>query len=431
MATSRLPVSRPSLSPHVRQRVSAALLSLSDGEAERLRLRRRQYRSGEIIVRRGVHGGFVGVVDTGTVAIISYTPGGRPFTAPLAPGESFMLPDGVRCDVTIQAVTEATLWMLDQADIARLRSTAPTTEPAALPAPKPRRRAAYRSTAWPLGVLRVIGALSMIALVVVLLASPTGQGFCADVLYARGLHYVEQHQLEAAEHQFNAALSVNPAHAASYDALGYIYDQQGRGEEALSAFEHAVTLDAESDVAHNNLGVVQAHLGMTQTALANLQRAAELGINASTINVNLGNLYLLSGDWLNAGRAYREALRMNPRLAVTHYNLGFVYYRQQQFANAYGEFKRALELDPDLASAHVGLGVLDFERGDLVVAQAAFLRATELDSQDAVAYFYLGLTQKLLGEQAQSLAAFEQVLDLTGPSLIREQAERHLQEFQH
>ncbi len=404
------------------------LRSASDESLARIRsqLRLHTYADGEIIVRRGGRGGFVGIIESGEAVLISYTPGGRAFNVPLKAGECFTLTNTKRSSVTIRAVTPVTLWILKQVDVRHLMAGAGTRPSAKTGTAASRARpAAFRRRLEELVLVSLI-----VAVVSVAAQSPAGRVLRADMRYARGLRELEQQQWAAAEHHFQTALKFDPTHAASYNGLGYIYDRQGKGEAALAAFEQAAALNADSDVIQNNLGVVREHFGMTAAALANLQRAAELGINAPAIYVNLGNLYLSLEDWVNAGRAYREALRLSPRLAIVHYNLGFVYYRQRQFANAYGEFKRALELDPQLAVAYVGLGVLDFEDGDLAAAQAAFSRATELDSHNAVAYFYLGLTQKVLGDVGQSAAAFQRVLDLvTIPTLMREQATRHLQEF--
>jgi Tfp pilus assembly protein PilF len=429
MAAASAQEPRTSFDIHRLRRFSL-LMTLSDEALAQVapHLQRRQYSSGETIIRYGVRGGFLGIVEAGELAVISRTPGGRTFVAPLRSGEFFALTDGARSSAAIRAVTDATLWMLNQAALFDLGSSSASISPATVQTTQ--KQDFVRTKSQHHWLFCSVLVLLIVALTSVVWSSSPGQHFRADVLYAQGVRYLERQQLNAAKQQFEAALAVNSRHAASYTGLGYVLDQEGRGEDAWRAFERALNLDAESDVAQNNLGVVQMYFGANDVALENLQRAAELSFNVPSIYVNLGNLSLSLGDWINAGRAYREALRLNPRLAVTHYNLGFVYYRQQQYPDASREFKRALAFDPNLAAAYLGLGVINFEQGNLEAARVAFQRASELDPQDAVACFYLGLTHKLMGEYAEAAAAFERVLDLTSTSLIYEQTELHLKGFE-
>jgi tetratricopeptide (TPR) repeat protein len=399
------------------------------------RLQRRQYAAGETILRCGIRGGLLGIVEAGQVDVIFQTPGGRRLTTTLHPGDFFTLDSESPCSAAVRAVTPVTLWTLNLAEIA-----GPSQRPPSVSRSSTARLPGFWPTAtWlatPLNALQQRPRLVKFSLVVVAilliwatLTSSGGQTFLGDLRYARGYWYLEQGRTDAALQEFEAALEINPAYAASHNALGYVYYQQGQLERALVAFEQASRMDPDSDVIQNNLGLVHNHRGEANKALESLLRAAELSNNVPQVYVNLGNLYLAEGDWLNAGRAYREALRINPKLAVTHHNLGVAHYRLRQLADARNEFDRALQLDPDLEAAYLGLGVVAFEQSQFRRAETAFQHAVELDPQDAVAFFYLGLIHKSLNYQEQAIEAFERALGLTSDPVVRQQAECYLREL--
>jgi tetratricopeptide (TPR) repeat protein len=414
---------------------SLAPLKSKDLDWVQQRLQRRQYTAGETILRRGVHGDFLEIVEAGQVDIIFQTPGGRNLTTTLHPGDHFSLPSESPSSAAVRAVTPATLWTLNQAEVAGLSRRLSSVSPSST-ARLPGFRLLVDWLATPFNAVQQrprLAKFSLAAVAILLiwaaLTSPRGQTFLADLCYARGCRYLEQGQANAALQEFEAALKMNPVHAASYNALGLVYYQQGQLERALVAFEQASHVDPDSDVVQNNLGLVYNHRGETDKALQNLHRATDLSNNVPQVYVNLGNLYLAEDDWLNAGRAYREALRLNPKLSMTHHNLGVAYYRLRQLADARSEFDRALQLDPDLEAAYLGLGVVAFEQSQFRRAQTAFQRAVELDPQDAIAYFYLGLTHKGLDHQDQAIEAFERALGLTCDPVVREQAEWYLREL--
>jgi superkiller protein 3 len=399
------------------------------------RLQRRQYAAGETILRCGIRGGLLGIVESGQVDVIFQTPGGRYLTASLQLGDFFTLDSDTSSSAAVRAVTPATLWTLSQADVARLDRRRPS-----VPRSSTARLLGYQFPvkwlATPFNALQQRPRLARFSLAIVAilltwatLTSPRGQTFLADLRYARGCWYLEQGQASAALQEFEATLKINPAHAASHNALGYVYYQQGQLEEALVALEQAACTAPDSDAIQNNLGLVRNHRGEADKAMESLRRAADLSNNVPQVYVNLGNLYLAEGDWLNAGRAYREALRLNPKLAATHHNLGVAYHRLRRLADARSEFDRALQLNPDLEVAYVGMGVVAFEQSQFRRAQAAFQRAVDLDPQDAIAYYYLGLSHKSLDHQDQAIVAFERALGLTSDPIVREQAECYLREL--
>jgi tetratricopeptide (TPR) repeat protein len=411
------------------------LASLKSKDVDRVqhRLHRRQYTAGETILRRGVHGGFLGIIGAGQVDIIFQTPGGRQLVTALHPGDFFTLRSTAPSSAMVRAATSVVLWILDHADATALGlHFLPVSHSSPVQVSRHWLPVGWLVT--PLSILQQRPRLVRLNLVVVAIlllwaALTPGRRLLADLHFLRGSQYLEQAQVDAALREFEAALRTNPTHAESYNALGCVYYQQGRLDQALLAFEHASRLVPNSDVIQNNLGLMHNHRGEIDQALESLHRAAELNGNVSQVYVNLGDLYLAEREWVNAGRFYREALRLNPKLPVTHHNLGVTYYRLHQWADARSEFEQALYLDPNLEAAYLGMGIIAFEQNQFSESQAALWRAVELDPEDAVAFFYLGLAHKSMGHQEQAIGAFGRALGLTSDPIMREQAKWHLKEL--
>jgi tetratricopeptide (TPR) repeat protein len=407
-----------------------ASLNSNDLNWVQQRFERRRYEAGETILR-SVREGFLGLLEQGEIVVISQTAGTQSHSATLHPGDHFStLTDDRRAanTTTVRAVTPTVLWFLYQDDCAILEQQRGSS--AGVYKTRPLGSQIFlRIKSWEPHIRRFGLVVAVILFIWTIFVSALGQSFRADLRFAIGSRYLQRGQLDAAMRQFQAAIRIDPLHAASYGALGDIYFQRGRWVEALAAYERASILDPDSDVIQNNLGVVRGHQGDGIGAVESLRQAADLGGNAFQVHVNLGNQYLANGDWLNAGRAFREGLRLDPNLPMTRYNLAVTYYHLGRYTDAREEFERALQLDPDLAPAYAGVGILAFEEGQFSAAQVAFQRATELNPHDATVYFYLGLVGRSMEQPQQAIAAFRSAFDLTADPTVKQQAEWHLKEL--
>ena len=134
------------------------------------------------------------------------------------------------------------------------------------------------------------------------------------VLSRRGL-------LDAAEHEFRAALAIDPGHAASLYNLGVILAAKGDTAGARADYEAALRLDPGLAEAHNSLGT----------------------------------LYSAEGEQEKAIACYRTAIRLDPDLADPHNNLGAALGANDDLNGALTEIEKAIQLAPDRASYHENL----------------------------------------------------------------------------
>ena len=141
--------------------------------------------------------------------------------------------------------------------------------------------------------------------------NPTGIPAAADApdkLVRRGLLAQQRGDLEGAERDYRAALSLAPEHPHAIHYLGVAAYQRGRADEALPMLQRAVALVPHEPEFHNNLGLV----------LAALDRNAE------------------------AAAAHREALAYRPDHAGAWNNLGLALHAQNDLAGAIEAFRHAL-----------------------------------------------------------------------------------------
>jgi len=385
-------------------------------------LQQRAYEAGETILHQGQACEFLGIVKDGKVDVVSQTPGGRSLVVPVSPQASFFVDGSAPSTVKVQASTPAVLWHLSASDFETLKQRLAKDAQSRIH----RWYSFINTLRHKRSLTRIMAALTLLLLVWGALNLPPGRKFRADVCYARGLLHIERGEDGLASQDFVAALKLDPAHASSYGALGYLYYMHGDLDRARIALERAARRDATSDVIQNNLGVVRHQLGQDEASLNHFLRAADLSRNVAQVYANLGDAYMRQGDWQNAGRAYREALRIDYKTSETHFNLGVAYYYLGQLENAQGEFMRALQLNPWLGEAYLGLGLIDYEADNLEGAQLAFQQAVNSQSPNPTAYFYLGLTEKRLQNKDHAVSAFERALGLTDDLVMRQQAEWHL-----
>ncbi|MGI9234632.1 MAG: tetratricopeptide repeat protein, partial [Woeseiaceae bacterium] len=77
---------------------------------------------------------------------------------------------------------------------------------------------------------------------------------------------------EAARSVLDAALALNPNHAAALNQLGMLLRKNGKFLEAESAYLKAVTVNPDYALAHYNLGVLnELHLQRLDIALQNFE----------------------------------------------------------------------------------------------------------------------------------------------------------------
>ncbi|MEJ7618098.1 MAG: tetratricopeptide repeat protein [Pyrinomonadaceae bacterium] len=311
----------------------------------------------------------------------------------------------------------------------------------------------------------------------------------ARALNLLGVVRAEQLRHQDAEALFKRALTSEPNFADARANLALLYRATNRLAEAATEFEEALRLNA-AHAASNLVGVLRrlasdAHQGAEfEKALAHLLRAKQIAPTDADVLFEFAMvalrlalhddavealaaalkkrpdepklIYALArgqmsrGEKLESERLFRRYVALKPEDASGHYGLGHALASLQNNAEAKQHFARSLELQPvqteapyqlgllayaeneveaarawfakvlarygDHVGALVGMGLVNYNNKEYEQARHHLVKAIALDARDIKAHYYLGLTYARIGDKESA----RRELDIAG-KLEREQ----------
>ncbi|PYE27953.1 tetratricopeptide repeat protein [Paraburkholderia silvatlantica] len=217
-------------------------------------------------------------------------------------------------------------------------------------------------------------------------------------LLARAKQHFTAGRIDAAEHDLQAILQTNPAHAGALEAMSFVYatreDYVRAAEFAWQAAQPATTLPEQLQQAARICQLAQRHaqaVALCERLLALAPDHAEAlhGAAMSLIQLEEGEAALV----------YLARLaRRYPNSAQVQYNRGTLLGALDRYDEELDAYRRAIELKPNFAAAYVNLGVAlrDLHRFDDALRQ--FKKALSIDTNDAGARTNRAQTNLLLGE---------------------------------
>jgi tetratricopeptide (TPR) repeat protein len=208
-------------------------------------------------------------------------------------------------------------------------------------------------------------------------------------------------ELNAAERDYRALLSVAPQHAEARHLLGVLLHQTARHAEAVEELKRAIAADGTQGVYHNHLGAALGASGETDAAEVAFREALRLMPGDAQTHYNLAALAGMRGDAAAAGSGYREAVRLNPKFAEAWFNLGNVLRDQRQYGEAADCYRQALAANPRYLKAGLSLGAVLRLAGRLEESADAYRQLTATHPRNAEAHFRLGsVLQEILRPEA-------------------------------
>ena len=135
-------------------------------------------------------------------------------------------------------------------------------------------------------------------------------------LFLRASIADKQNNMDEAEKDLRAVLSIDPNNAAALNSLGYMYADRGiKLPEAVTILKKAVDLDPQNYAYLDSLGWAYFKQGQYQTAEAELQKATDRNPSDPTLHDHLGQamerngkLKLAIGQWERALVEYSHSL---------------------------------------------------------------------------------------------------------------------------
>ena len=130
-----------------------------------------------------------------------------------------------------------------------------------------------------------------------------------EVLFARGVAYERNGQIEKASADMMSALLIDPAQAQILNYLGYMWVDNGMNiEQAFELLQKAHTLEPHDGAITDSLGWAYYKRGQYERALAYLQRATEQEPESPEIYDHLGDAYAKLGNTGQAQLEWQRAL---------------------------------------------------------------------------------------------------------------------------
>ena len=210
--------------------------------------------------------------------------------------------------------------------------------------------------------------------------------------YLRGRHHWNRRTASALDlsvSEFERALAIDPAHAASfagiadsYVILG-VYGHRQPDDvmpKAKAAAEQALAVNPSLAEAHTSLACVRA---------------------------------LYEWDWPAADAGFRRAIAHNPQYATAHqwYAMNCLVPRGR-FDAARSELDRASALDPLSLAVNTSVGLLHFYSRQLESAAAKLKETLELNRDFGTAYYFLGHVDIAMGRYDEAVRVLEHAVTL-------------------
>ncbi len=185
--------------------------------------------------------------------------------------------------------------------------------------------------------------------------------------YSMGAVYLNNNNLDEAIRFFNKALSLDPRHYQSLNALGLTYSLKRDLKEAEKSFLKCLEISPAFMEARNNLGMIYQEMGFPDRAEEEFKKATADANYASKElpYYNLARLYSLRMNWETALFYVDKAIQANARYHLGHALRGHILESQGKLPEAIESYKQAVRLLPSDVTYKFSLASAHFKNGDL------------------------------------------------------------------
>jgi len=185
--------------------------------------------------------------------------------------------------------------------------------------------------------------------------------------YNIGLFYLNSNNIDDAIKYFNKALSLDPRHYQSLNALGMANSMRGNLQEAINLYQKCLQISPNFAEAHNNLGTIYQEIGDLDKAEGEFRKVIEDPnyTHKELPYYNLARLYFTREDFEKARSYVDIAVKLNTRFALAYNLLGLILENQNNLFGAIESFKMAVKIVPDDVNFNFNLGAAYFKNDDL------------------------------------------------------------------
>jgi Tfp pilus assembly protein PilF len=164
-------------------------------------------------------------------------------------------------------------------------------------------------------------------------------------------------KLDDAKRHYERALEIDPNSGEVRSGYAYVLERLGRADDARAEYEKAIRLSPKEARLFYTYGAFLDKRGELDAAIAQYKRALAIDSNLADAHSELATALLTKGDTKNAEQHYLAAARLDPKRADVHSNLGSLLLREGRTTQAIVQYEEALRLDPNLTEAAENLRV--------------------------------------------------------------------------
>jgi tetratricopeptide (TPR) repeat protein len=185
--------------------------------------------------------------------------------------------------------------------------------------------------------------------------------------YSMGAVYLNSNNLDEAVKSFNKALSLDPKHFQSLNALGLTYSLKGDLREAEKYFLKSLEVSPTFSEARNNLGMIYQEMGFLDKAEEEFKQvtADPNYPNKELPYYNLARLFSIRQEWEKALFYADKSVQTNPRYHLGFNLRGYILESQGKLPEAIDSYKQAAKLFPSDISYEFNLAAAYYKNGDL------------------------------------------------------------------
>lgn len=226
-----------------------------------------------------------------------------------------------------------------------------------------------------------------------------------EELFSRGVAFLKEEQLEAAEEAFLEAFSKGMDSPLLHHNLGIVYQRQKRHEKAVDEFSKALSQNPELDPSRALRGTSLLAVNRTDEGIADLESALEGIPDNELLRIQLASAYESQGRVLKAVTQYHQISRQKPDDAESAYRLGRAYLVASEWC--YGKMAA---IAPNSARLHQAMGQNLMGLRDFEAAARAFQKAINSDPELPDVHLLLAHALMRQGKYAEALRAVEEEL---------------------
>jgi tetratricopeptide (TPR) repeat protein len=165
----------------------------------------------------------------------------------------------------------------------------------------------------------------IMAILMILLVSVSGQKDTTDQLLAKGNDFILKEDYASSVPFFDKALNIDPENPQALNGKGLALQNLGKHDESIAYFDKAIKLNPKYTEAWFNKGWSMVELDQYDAAIECFKKALEIDPSYCDAANDLGVACYYSRNYEDAENWYKKTLELCPERGETWYNLGLLY----------------------------------------------------------------------------------------------------------